>query len=168
MPDARMIDRLGVHGWAMQAVATAAASVAVPSGNVATVANSNIIDSWTLGERRIAVRADVLPLTTAGTGNVTVAVYHGTATGAMVAASVGTGTTPMQATAAVGTAGKSVWLELNGPDLIGKNRYLQAVLTPGGVLVAAAHVELLTETRVLPSTAANVSALATPVIVADL
>lgn len=168
MPNARMIERLGVHGWAMQAVATAQASVNVPSGNVATVAQSNIIDTWTLGERRIAVRADLLPLTTAGTGNATVAVLHGTATGAMVAASVGTGTVAMQATAAVGTAGKSLWLELNGPDLIGKNRYLQAVVTPGGALVASAHVEMLTETRNLPPTAANVSALATPVIVADL
>lgn len=168
MPNSRMIDRLGVHGWAMQAVATAQASVNVPSGNVATVANSNIIDSWTLGERRIAVRADLLPLTTAGTGNATVAVLHGTATGAMVAASVGTGTTPMQATVAVGTAGKSVWLELQGADLVGKNRYLQATITPGGGLVAAAHLELLAEARYLPSTAANVSALATPVVVADL
>lgn len=168
MPYGRMVERLGVHAWAMQAVATAQASVNVPSGNVATVANSNIIDSYTLGDRRITVRADLLPLTTAGTGAATVAILHGTATGAMVAASVGTGTTPMQATVSVPTGGKSVWLELQGSDLVGKNRYLQAVVTPGGALVAAAHVEMLTESRYLPSTAANVAALATPVIVTDL
>lgn len=168
MPNGRMIERLGVHAWAMQALATAQASVAVPSGNVATVANSNIIDSWNLGDRRIAVRANFLPLTTAGTGPATVAIYHGTATGAMSAASVGTGTTPMQATVSIGTGGKSVWLELQGADLVGKNRYLQAVITPGGALVAAAHAEMLIEARNNSPSGANVSALATPVVVADL
>lgn len=168
MPYARMTERLGLHGSALQIAATAQASQAVLSGVVATVATSNIIDTQTLGDRRYLVRANLVPLNTAATGNATVAIYHGTATGAMSAASVGTGTTPMQATAAVGTAGKIIDIELNGPDLAAKNRYLQAVVTPGGSLVAAIALNIITEGRFLPATAANVAALATPVVVADL
>lgn len=168
MPMSRLIERLGLHGLAVQAVATAQASVNVPSGNVATKATSNIIDSWTLGERRLIALANIMPLTTAGTGAATVAIYHGSATGSMSAASVGTGTTPMQATVSVPTTGQVAWLELTGSDLIGKNRYLQAQVIPGGALVASVALDLLTEARVNSPSGGNVSALATPVVVADL
>jgi hypothetical protein len=168
MPYGRMGERLGLHAAALQNVATAQASQAVLSGVVATVATSNIIDSWALGERRMLVRANFTPLNTAATGNATVAIFHGTGTGAMSAASVGTGTTPMQATVAVGSVGKILDLELQGGDLVGKNRYLQAIVTPGGSLVAAVALNVITEPRILPPTGANVAQLATPVVVADL
>lgn len=168
MPYGRMEERLGLHAAALQHIATAQASVAVLSGVVATAATSNIIDSWTMGDRRHLVRANFVPLNSAATGAATVAIYHGTATGAMSAASVGTGTTPMQATVSVPSTGKILDIELQGSDLIGKNRYLQAVVIPGGSLIAAVALNVITESRYLPPTAANVSALATPVIVADL
>jgi len=163
-----MEERLGLHAAALQNIATAQASQAVLSGVVATQATSNIIDSWTMGDRRWLVRANFVPLNSAATGNATVAIYHGTATGSMSAASVGTGTVAMQITGAIPSTGKILDIELQGSDLVGKNRYLQAVVIPGGSLVAAVALNVITEARYLPPTAANVAALATPVIVADL
>lgn len=168
MPYGRMIERLGLHMAALQNIATAQASQAVSSLGVATKAASNIVDSWTLGDRRFLVRAAFVPIASTGTGPATVAIFHGSATNAMSAASVGTGTTPMQMTGSIGTAGGILELELQGSDLIGKNRYLQAQVIPGGALAGAVALTVDTEARVLPPTAANVSLLATPVVVADL
>lgn len=168
MPYGRMTERLGLHGATFQNVATAQASVNVASTGVATKAGSDIVDTYTTNDRRFLVRTNFVPLNSSATGAATVAILHGTATGAMSAASVGTGTTPMQATVSVPSGGKILDLELTGSDLIGKNRYIQAVVTPGGSLVAAVAVNIITEARYLPPTASNVAAYATPVVVADL
>lgn len=170
MPYARITERLGLQAGALANVATAAASVAVASTRVATSVGSDIIDTWTTANQRYLVRAALYPLTTAATGAATVAIYHGTATGAMSAASVGTGTTPMQATASVDAGGKIVTVELEGADLVGKNRYLQAIVIPGGSLAAAAAVTIDGEPSYLepaPPTSLVAEAV-TPVIVADL
>lgn len=168
MANSRIIERLGLPAAALTFAATAQATQAVASTLVGTAAKSNIIDAQARGDHRMLVRAGLIPVATTATGNATVAIYHGTATNAMSAASKGTGTTPMQATAAIGTAGGIVELELAGADLIGKNRYLQAVVIPGGSLAAAVAVTIDVEPRHLTPTSDNVSSLATPVVVADL
>lgn len=170
MPDARMTERLGLPATALQLVATAQASQTAASAIVATKATSNFIDTYTAAARRYLVRLNAVPLGTAATGNATIAMFHGTATGAMSAASVGTGTTPMQATVAVGSNGAVQDLELRGADLVGKNRYLQAIVTPGGSLVAAFAVNIITEGRYNSNTGANVGTgtYPAPVVVADL
>ena len=101
-----MTERLGLPASAIQIAATAQASQAVASGIVATSATSNFIDTYTAAARRYRVRVAGIPLGTAATGAATVAIFHGTATGAMVAASVGTGTTPMRATGNIGQTEK--------------------------------------------------------------
>lgn len=170
MPQSRMIDRLGLHAAALQLVATAQASQTAASTLVATKATSGFIDTLTAGDRRYLVRLNAVPLGTAATGPATVAIYHGTATGAMSAASVGTGTVAMQATVNVGSGGVIQDLELKGADLVGKNRYLQAIVTPGGALVAAFAVNIITEGRYNPPTSPNVGTgtYPTPVVVAEL
>jgi len=170
MPNGRMTERLGLPAAALQLVATAQASQTAASTLVATKATSGFVDTYTAAFQRLRARLAAVPLGTAATGNATIAIYHGTATGAMSAASVGTGTTPMQATVAVGSAGIIQDLELRGADLVGKNRYLQAIVTPGSNLVAAFAVTLDTEGRYLSNTAANVGTgtYPAPVIVADL
>jgi hypothetical protein len=166
MPYARMTERLGLQAAALTKIATATGTQAV---SYSTQAESNIIDSWVLGNQRYLIRAHFTPDSTAATGSATVAVQHGTATNAMSAASVGTSTTPMQATVAVSSDGAILDMELEGADLVGKNRYLQAVVTPGGSFRGAVALEVITEARVaVPNTAANVSQLASPVVVADL
>lgn len=168
MPQSRIVDRLGIHMAAQQFLATAVASQTVASTQVATVATSNIIDTWTVGDRRYLANVAIQPLTTAATGAVTVGVYHGTATGSMSAASVGTGTVAMQQTANVASSGSIIQIELQGSDLVGKNRYLQFRVTPGGGLIAQADVQVFTEPRYLSPTNNNVAALATTLIVSDL
>lgn len=168
MPQSRMIDRLGLPQAALQLVATAQASQTAPSTVVATKADSNIIDTYTVADRRYLALANIVPLATGATGNATVSVLHGTATNAMSAASVGTGTTPMQATGAIGSAGGILALELQGADLVGKNRYLQFRVTPGTNLVAAVALDVIAEARYNSPTTQNTAALATPVVVSDL
>jgi hypothetical protein len=165
-----MVDRLGIHGAALQLAASAQASQTAASAIVATKATSNILDTWTVGDRRYLALANFVPLGTAATGAATVAIYHGTATGSMSAASVGTGTTAMQMTGNIGSAGGIMALELQGSDLVGKNRYLQAIVTPGGSLVAAIALDLITEARFNSPTVNNLGTgtLLTPVVVSDL
>jgi hypothetical protein len=88
----------------------------------------------------------------------------------MSAASVGTGTVAMQATVAVGSNGVVQDLELRGSDLVGKNRYLQAIATPGGSLRAALALNIITEGRYQSNTSANVGTgtYPAPVVVSDL
>lgn len=171
MPDGRMTERLGLPAVALQLAATAQASQTAASAIVATKATSGFIDTYTAAARRYRVRVAGIPLGTAATGAATVAIFHGTATGAMSAASVGTGTVAMQATGNIGSAGGFLPdLEIRGADLVGKNRYLQAIVTPGGSLVAAFAVTIDTEGRYNANTGANVGTgtLPTPVVVADL
>ena len=170
MPAGRLTERLGLPAAALQLVATAQASQTAASGGVATRATSNFIDTYTAAARRYLARLHAIPLESGATGNVTVAVFHGTATGNMSAASVGTGTTPMQATVAVGSNGVIQDLELRGSDLVGKNRYLQAIATPGGSLRAALALTIITEGRYQSNTGANVGTgtYPAPVVVADL
>lgn len=166
MPQSRMTERLGLQAAALANIATATASAAV---TFVTRATSNIVDSWTLGNQRYLVRAAFNPITTAATGVATVAILHGSATGAMSAASVGTGTVAMQATVSISSVGKIQDLEIQGSDLVGKNRFLQAIVTPGGIFQGSVALEIITEGRVaVPNTAANVSQWATPVVVANL
>ena len=170
MPQSRMIDRIGLPAAALQLAASAQASQTAASAIVATKATSGYIDTWTSGIRRYLAVANFAVLGTAATGAATVAVYHGTATGAMSAASVGTGTTAMQATANIGSAGGIIELELQGADLVGKNRYLQFQVIPGGSLAAAIALDVFTEARYNSPTGNNLgtATLATPVVVADL
>ena len=170
MPAGRMTERLGLPATALQLVATAQASQTAASGGVATRATSNFIDTYTAAARRYLVRLNAVPLESGATGNVTVALFHGTATGNMSAASVGTGTVAMQATVAVGSNGVIQDLELRGADLVGKNRYLQAIVTPGGSLRAALALNIITEGRYQSNTGSNVGTgtYPTPVVVADL
>jgi hypothetical protein len=88
----------------------------------------------------------------------------------MSAASVGTGTTPMQVTANVGSGGLIQDLELRGADLVGKNRYLQLQIIPGGALATAIVATVQTEGRYNSNTGANISTgtYPAPVVVADL
>jgi len=170
MPDARMTERLGLPAAALALAATAVASQSAASTLVATKVTSNIVDTYTAAARRYLVRLAGIPLGTAATGAATVAILHGTATNAMSAASVGTGTTPMQATVNVGSGGVIQDLELRGADLVGKNRYLQAQIIPGGALVAAFALTVQTEGRYNSNTGANVGTgtYPAPVVVADL
>lgn len=170
MPEARMTERLGLPAKALQLVATAQATQTAASALVATKATSDFIDTYTAAARRYRVRLNAIPLNTNNTGNATIAIWHGSATGAMSAASVGTGTVAMQATVSVPSSGIIQDLELRGADLVGKNRYLQAIVTPGGSLVAAFAVNIDTEGRYNANTGSNVGTgtYPTPVVVADL
>lgn len=168
MPLDRMTERLGLKAAALQIVATAQASQTAPSTQVATVATSNILDTYTLGDRRYLARAAFALLSTAATGAATLGVYEGTATGSMSAASVGTGTTLQQVTANISSNGSILELELHGADLHSSKRYLQFRVTPGGGLISAVSLTVDTEARYQPNTGSNVSALVTPVVVADL
>lgn len=165
-----MIERIGLHAKALQLVATAQASQTAASNGVATKATSDYIDTLTYGDRRYLAVANFVPLGTAQIGNATLAVYHGTATGSMSAASVGTGTVAMQITGAIGSVGTILELELSGSDLVGKNRYLQFQAIPATNLVAAVALDVLTESRYNSPSNNNVgtATLATPVVVADL
>lgn len=166
MPYSRITERLGLPAAALTNIATATASAAV---TFATRASSNVIDTWSPGLQRILVRAAFTPIGTAATGVATVAVRHGSATNAMSAASVGTGTVAMQATVSIPSTGIIQDIEINGPDLIGKNRYLDAIVTPGGIFQGSVSLQVITEARqAVPNTAANVSQWATPVVVANL
>src|SRR5262245_14488311 len=105
MPDGRMVERLGLPAAALQLVATAQATQTAASALVATKATSDFIDTYTAAARRYLVRLNAIPLNTNNTGAATIAIFHGTATGNMSAASVGTGTVAMQATVSVPSGG---------------------------------------------------------------